>query len=569
MSENERTQPGRFMEHRVKGNTLHLLISSLVINLLGLAMPLMLLQAYDRILPNHGIGTLGLLVAGVACAVILEVILRLARASLTGWAGAVFEHKMSCDAMAHLLNSEVIPFERQGSGSYIQKMAAIAKLRSFYSGQALMTLVDLPFVLTFLALIAYIGGALFFVPLALFIFFCLTSWLLGLRLKREVREQDHKDKIRYNFLIETLTGIHSIKSQGLEKFFMRRNDRLQEAMSSAHYRVALSGSLASSSGMLIGQIMSFAVVSFGALKVIDGDMGTGGLAACLLLSGRIIQPVQRALGLWTRFQSFFIDRQELQEIFSLPVARKGGLEKLGRTQGMIRCRKLGFSYNVDGPGLFKDLSLLVSPGQSISLVGAQTTGKTTFLLLLAGLLSPSEGEIEIDGVQPAKVDPVELARHIGFLPEKATIFSGTILDNLTFFGTIAKEDALLAAGHLGITDAIALLPKGFQTVLADGVTDPIPPGLKQRIAIARALATRPKIILFDNADRGLDRDGYNLVFKTLGRLKGRATMIFVSDDRNILRLADKEYHIVDGRLQENAPLDSKTFTILPFRELRA
>lgn len=551
------------------GNRFYLMLSTLVINLLALAMPVMMLQTYDRILPSHGIGTLVLLLSGVTCAVTLEVGLRLARSYLTGWSGAVFEHKTACAAMSHLLNANVQAFEKQGAGNYIQKMAAISRLRSFYSGQALMTIVDLPFVLTFLILIGYIGGDLVYVPLTLFLIFCLISWIVGIRLKKEVKEQDTSDKFRYNFLIETLTGIHTIKSQGLEKFFFRRNGRLQNRISAAHFQVALSNNIAISSGMLFGQIMTVSVVSYGAIKVLNGDMGTGGLAACLLLSGRIMQPVQRALGLWTRFQSFFIDKKELEEIFSLPRSSYSDTETLMQPTGIINCKNLSFSYDEKGPLLFDNINLSLRTGQSISLIGEQGSGRTTFINLLTGLYTPTEGEITVDGANPSRVAPVRLASHIGYLPEKGVIFHGSIMDNLTFFGTIPEQDALLAARHLEVTEAIALLPNGFKTVLSDSVTDPIPPGLKQRITIARALATKPRIILFNNADRNLDRSGYNLVFKILGRLKNHTTLIIISDDHNILRLADKEYYIVNGKLQEQPPLDSKLFTVLPFRELRA
>jgi len=559
---------GDWRDNKIPRNSLHLVLATLVINILGLAMPLMMLQTYDRILPNHGVGTLVLLISGVGCAALLEVILRLARSYLTGWAGAVFEHGTSCRALTHLLRADTQAFEQQGSGSYIQKMASISRLRMFYSGQALMTMVDLPFVLTFLVLIAYIGGTLVFVPLALFVVFCVTAWLVGMRLKTEVREQDAVDKIRYNFLIETLTGIHSIKSQGLEKFFQRRNDRLQNTISISHFRVALSNSLASSAGMLFGQIMTVMVVTFGALKVIDGDLGTGGLAACLLLSGRIMQPVQRALGLWTRFQNYFIDRQELQQIFALPVFKESDREQMLQPKGIIRCKDMSFGYQKSDEKIFENLNLSVGAGESVSLVGQQSHGKTTLLLLLAGLLEPIAGKITVDGAEPHRIKPGERAERIGYLPEKGIIFNGTIMENLTIFGSIPEEDVLVAARHLGIIDAVALLPNGFKTTITDSVTDPIPPGLKQRIAIARTLARRPSIIMFDNADRGLDREGYNLVFKALGRMKGRITMLFVSDDRNILRLADQEYHIVDGKLQEQAPQDSKIFSVLPFRELQ-
>ena len=568
MNKKQQIRYGDWRDRKVPRNTVHLILATLVINILGLAMPLMMLQTYDRILPNHGVGTLVLLISGVGCAAILEVILRLARSYLTSWAGAVFEHGMSCRALSHMLNAETQSFEQQGSGAYIQKMAAITRLRMFYSGQALMTMVDLPFVLTFLALIAYIGGNLVYVPLALFVVFCVTAWLVGVRLKTEVREQDRIDKVRYNFLIETLTGIHTIKSQGLEKFFLRRNDRLQGSLSLAHFRVALSNSVASSAGMLFGQIMTVMVVTFGALKVIEGDLGTGGLAACILLSGRIMQPVQRALGLWTRFQNYFVDRQELQQIFTLPVPEPGEREEMLQPKGIINCRNMSFSYGGGENKIFDGLDLRVGGGESISFVGQQSHGKTTLLLLLSGLLEPTEGRITIDGADPHRIDPVERAARIGYLPEKGTIFNGSIMENLTIFGAVPEEDAMTAAKHLGIIDAVALLPNGFKTTISDNVTDPIPPGLKQRIAIARTLARRPNIIMFDNADRGLDREGYNLVFRTLGRLKGRITMLFVSDDRNILRLADQEYHIVNGKLQEQPPQDSKIFSVVPFRELR-
>ncbi|AGF80034.1 ABC-type bacteriocin/lantibiotic exporter [Desulfocapsa sulfexigens DSM 10523] len=550
-------------------NRFYLMLSTLVINLLALAMPIMMLQTYDRILPSHGIGTLVLLISGVACAVTLEVGLRLARSYLTGWSGAVFEHKTACAAMSHLLNANVQAFEKQGAGAYIQKMAAITRLRSFYSGQALMTMVDLPFVITFLVLIGYIGGDLVFVPLTLFILFCIISWIVGIRLKQEVKEQDFSDKIRYNFLIETLTGIHSIKSQGLEKFFFRRNDRLQNRISAAHFQVALSNNIAMSSGMLFGQIMTVSVVSYGAIKVLNGDMGTGGLAACLLLSGRVMQPVQRALGLWTRFQSFFIDKKELEDIFALPGSSYGDTETVMQPTGLVSCRNLSFSYGEKSSLLFDDINLSLRTGQSISLIGEQGSGRTTFINLLTGLYKPTEGQITIDGANPSQVSPVQLASHIGYLPEKGAIFHGTIMENLTFFGTIPEKDALKAAEHLEVSEAVALLPNGYKTVLSDSVTDPIPPGLKQRISIARALATRPRIILFNNADRNLDRSGYNLVFRILGRLKKNTVLIIISDDRNILRLADKEYYIVNGKLEENAPVDSKLFSVLPFRELRA
>jgi len=549
-------------------NSLHLVLSSLVINLLALAMPIMMLQAYDRILPNYGLNTLALLVFGVITAVLLEMGLRIGRSYLTSWSGAVFEHKTACLALQHILQADLQKLETQGSGAYLQKLSAISRLRSFYSGQALLTIVDLPFAFLFLFLIWYIGGNLVFAPLVLFCCFGLLAWFIGINLRKKVQEQDFSGRIRYNFIIETLSGIHSLKGLGLEKFFLRRNDRLQGRISLAHYQVALTNAIAQNCGLIFSQVMTVTIVSIGALKVLSGDMGTGGLAACVLLSGRIMQPIQRALSLWARFQSFFIDRKELDAIFQLPQRQINRAEQNRQPEGRLVFDKVTFRYSPTAPPLLSHISLSLKPGDSIAISGASGSGKTTLLNLAIGLLEPTGGTISVDDASPHLVNPTILNTHIGYLPERGSIFYGTIRENLTFFGSINEQDAMIAANLLGIDETVALLPDGYETQLTDNVTDPIPPGLKQRIAIARVLANKPRIILFDNADRGLDKYGYNKIFSLLGRLRPRTVMVIISDDRNILRLADREFILHKGQLLETSPQDSKIFHVLPFREFR-
>jgi len=549
-------------------NGWHLVLSSLVINLLALAMPIMMLQAYDRILPNYGLSTLSLLIFGVITAVLLEMGLRIGRSYLTSWSGAVFEHKTACLALQHILQADLQKLEAQGSGAYLQKLSAIGRLRSFYSGQALLTIVDLPFALIFLVLIWYIGGNLVLAPLVLFCCFGVLAWYIGINLRKKVQEQDFSDKIRYNFIIETLSGIHSLKGLGLEKFFLRRNDRLQGRISQAHYQVALTNAIAQNCGLIFSQVMTVTIVSIGALKVLSGDMGTGGLAACVLLSGRIMQPIQRALSLWARFQSFFIDRKELDAIFELPQRRNSSAGQNKQPEGRLVFDDVSFRYSPSAPPLFSHINLSLKPGDSIAISGASGSGKTTLLNLAIGLLEPTNGSISVDDASPHLVNPTILNTHIGYLPEQGSIFYGTIRENLTFFGSINEQDAMIAAHMLGIDETVAVLPAGYETQLTDNVTDPVPPGLKQRIAIARVLANKPRIILFDNADRGLDKYGYNKIFSLLGRLRPRTVLVIISDDRNILRLADREYFLHKGQLQETSPLDSKIFNVLPFREFR-
>jgi ATP-binding cassette, subfamily C, bacterial LapB len=558
----------KFSRSGFKVSIFYLLLSSLVINLLAMAMPLMMLQTYDRILPNFGYGTLTMLIIGVVSAVILEVILKILRSYLTSWSGSVFEHKTSCDAVEHILNSDISKFENQGSGAYLQKIAAVGRLRSFYGGQSLITMVDLPFIPTFLILIYLIAGNLVIIPLALFGLFCCVALIVAWRLKKQVMEKDFSGKIRYNYIIETLTGIHTIKSLGLGQFFIRRHDRLMDRISASQLKVAITNNVAANCGMLFSRIMTVAVVSFGAVKVINGEMGTGGLAACILLSGRIMQPVQRVFGLWTRFQSFFIDKKELKEVFDLPGAIYKDIKLLQKPGGTLQFTDVCFHHGQENKLLLDRFNLTLTQGSSIAVEGHSGSGRSTLLNLIAGQLSPTSGTIKVDGTAPDQIEPSLLGRYIGYLAENGTVFNGTIRENLTFFGSLSEEDIMPAVDRLGISDIVAQLPDGYETELTDSTTDPIPPGIKQRITIARVLAFKPRIILFNNADRGLDKNGYNYLFKILGMLKSRTTMIIVSDDRNILRLADREYYLTDGALSETFPEDSKKFSAFSFRELQ-
>jgi ATP-binding cassette subfamily C protein LapB len=539
-----------------------------VINLLALAMPLMMLQTYDRILPNYGYGTLTMLIIGVVSAIILEVILRIVRSYLTSWSGSVFEHKTGCGAIQHILNADISEFESHGSGAYMQKLAAIGRLRSFYGGQSLITLVDLPFIPTFLILIYLIAGNLVIIPLALFGVFCCVALIIAWRLKRQVQEKDFSGEIRYNFIIETLTGIHSIKSLGLEQFFFRRYDRLMERISTSQLLVSITNNVAANCGMLFSRIMTVAVVTFGAVKVINGEIGTGGLAACILLSGRIMQPVQRIFSLWARFQSFLIDRQELKEVFDLPEANYKDINVMQKPGGNLQLMDVCFHHREKNKLLLDKINIQLTLGSSIAIAGYSGSGKTTLINLIAGQLSPTGGSIKVDGTAPNHIEPSLLGRYIGYLPENSTIFNGTIRENLTFFGYLSEKEVMPAADRLGISALVAQLPDGYETQLTDSISDPIPPGIKQRIAIARVLAYKPRLILFNNADRGLDKTGYNYLLKILGRLKPRTTMIIVSDDHNILRLADREYYLTDGQMSETSPEDSKKFSSFSLKELQ-
>ncbi len=314
--------------------------------------------------------------------------------------------------------------------------------------------------------------------------------------------------------------------------------------------------------------MVAAVITAGALFALHGHITTGALIATILLSGRMMQPVQRALALWAKYQDYALARNKVEAIFETPqYPGSPANDENSSRDGTVEIRGLSFRHSDDRPWLLDNLDLDVRRGESILLSGAHGSGKTLLLQLIGGVYPPAKGSIAIDSRNILRYTPEDLIRHVGLVRSEGMIFRGTIRDNMTRFGQIPEKEVQEIAALLKLDRDIARLPSGFDTLLTGNSTDSIPPGLKQRIAMVRVLAPKPRLILFDNADRALDREGYNLVYSLLARLKGKAGMIIVSDDFNIRGLASRFYRLENGKLMETQEAYS-TNPVKPYTELR-
>ncbi|MGI9493467.1 MAG: peptidase domain-containing ABC transporter [Geminicoccaceae bacterium] len=553
-----------------RANIAYIGVSSLFINVLSICLPVFSLQLYDRILVNQSIGTLAVLSAGVLVCIILEVALRLIRSHMMTWAGATYEHHVTCRAVDHLFKAEPLSVERSGVSVNLQSMAAISKLRDFIGGQATVCLIDLPFVLIYLALIAFVAGHLVIVPLTLLALFTFLAWFGGLEIKKALIEHESASQHRVNFLIETLGDIHSVKAMAAEAGFLRRYERMQRQISELNHRLSFASGGAVVIGSLCSQMMVVAVTGFGASMVVDGAISVGTLIASVLLSGRIMQPIQRALSLWIRYHDMQLAKTRVQSLFSpAVVVDAAGLEETER-EGQLELRDLVFDYGDEGAEPIIDgVSLSLKRGDIISVSASGAAGKSTLLKLMAGLARPTPGSVLIDGVDAHRFSAEQLASHVGYLATTGTIFNGTVRENLSGFDPKAEVTGIDMARLLGIDDVITSLPLGYETLLRDSGSDAIPTGLRQCIALARVLARRPRLLLFDNADRALDRDNYNHLYRLLGRLKGVVSMVIISDDRNFVRMAKQEYTLADGKLTTHqVKTDSKAHNVSGFRQLR-
>ncbi|PZQ46653.1 MAG: ABC transporter [Micavibrio aeruginosavorus] len=528
-----------------------LLLSSLTINILSLAMPTMTLQIYDRILPNPGSGTLPVLITGVCIAVILETVMRLSRSYCMGWAGAAYEHRLSCQAINHILRSDLGAPVSYGIGEHMNRLAAIGRLRDFYNGYSTITIFELLFVPLFIMLIIYISGPLAIVPAAVLMLFTAISYFQGRTLRNALQERDEIDDARYNFLIESLEGIHSLKSFGLENIFSRRYEALEEESTIANYRVTEDSARAFDTASVFSHLMVAGIIGAGAVLVLQGTISTGALIATILLSGRIMQPVQRALGLWAKYQDYTISRQKVESIFEIPLHPSAPDEGASpEREGTLSLDNVSFRRSDSSPLLLQNISLDLPKGACISISSDNASSLDALLDIIAGLYAPTMGIVTVDGQNILRYAAKDLINHVGYIQSEGVIFRGTIRDNLTCFGQISDDKVQEMSALFQIDKDIASLPSGFDTFLSGSATDTIPPGLKQRIAMVRVLAPKPRLIIFDNADRALDRDGYNLVHNLLARLMGKATIIISSDDQNLTSQASQFFVLEKTRLRE-------------------
>lgn len=526
-------------------------LSSLFINLLGLALPLVMLQVYDRILPNQATETLSLLVLGMVGVMILDTALKIARAYMVGWVTARHHYEMATDAVARLLNASTPTLEAVNPTVHLDRLNALDTMREFYGGQSRLLLLDLPFIVIFLGLMAFIGGFLVFVPIIMFVLLGAVTIMRGSSLRQILQARAEHDDRRYDFIVESLSGIQTVKLMGMEPQLQRRFERLQRTGAEASHDTILLGNGAQILGNLFSNVTMIAVVTTGAFMVISGNLTMGTLAACTLLSGRTIQPLLRGLGLWTQIQTISVARERVEQLFELPEVSKQAPPTLPSYSGAVVIRDVGFSYGVGQPPVLQGVTIDIPPGAIVGLRGGAGSGKSTLIKLMRGELAPASGTIAVDGHLVCGPYRPAIADFTAYVPQAPSLFRGTILENITMFKTgSAIDDAREAARLIGLEVDIHRLPEGYDTPVSEGITDELPDGMMQRIVIARALARKPKILLFDEGNASLDSHSDKLLRDGIARLKGQLTIVLVSQRPSLLRLSDRIYALSNGVLSD-------------------
>lgn len=520
--------------------------ASLGINLLALALPLAILQVYDRVLRHHSLSTLTVLTIGALAAFAIEFSLRVLRQRILAAEGARYDHWHSTAMVQRFLAADTESFKKETPGTYANCFHAIRNVRAFYC-QAAVLIADAPFMLIFIALIAAVAGWVALVPVALLGMLLAVGIVGARRLVVETARREQSDVKRHNFFVECLSGIITVKALGLEPIMERRNERLQEDAAAAFGAISRTTAQMQAVVTELAQAASVLTVAAGAMVVVAGDLTIGGLAATTILTGRLLQPVLKGVGLLARYPFVQVAEQRLMLVEKLPRQTARKHEFPAAATGTLTFENTSYAYDGAAARAVEGVSLTLPPGAYIGITGQSSSGRSTLLKLANGMLTPVEGSVRYNDAPLSVYSPSQMRRRIALLASPPTLYSGTLLENLTSFedGPV-KRRALALCRALGLENFVATLSRGLDTPVNAG---DIPLGMVQMIAIVRALAHDPRVVLFDMANAALDHECDRRLIEFFKHHKGRLSAIFVTDRPSYLKMCDAVYEMTDGRLR--------------------
>ncbi|PKG83303.1 toxin ABC transporter [Colwellia sp. 75C3] len=529
--------------------------SSVFINLLSLALPFTMLQIYDRILPNQSYGTATVLVIGVAIAILLELFLRYARSWMLASSAANFELQTTINVVNRIMEADHQPLDKMGSGSLFNSLSGIATMRDLYSGQAAVAIMDFPFVLIFLGLVAYIGGPLVFIPIVVWFVVISLVLLISKNLSKVTDELSVTDSQRSSILLHVLSGLTTVKALALEQRLSREYRELNFKRLAEQEKIDWLSAKLQELIQGASQATTLILVLLGCLSVLNGDLTTGGLAACSILAGRAVAPLSAIVSLRSRIAIAKVAMANVDGLLSLPkeafTSAKIYNEKL--PLGPIQFKAVNFEHM--GAKLTQ-LSLTIQAGQLCTIQSNPLTHASAVLQTLGLFKHVNAGSISIDGVEIVEHAVNEFRQSVLYVPPWPTLFAGSLLENMTMFQPQYESLAMQYANVLGLTNTIAQLPAGYSTQVTEDNNKMIGKGAIKLMAIIRAMVQSPSILLLDEPMIALDSDSQARLLTLLRSLKGEMTMLAVSYFDELSEISDVTMTLTNEG-EENTVLSEK------------
>ena len=530
-------------------------LAAVLINLFGLASALFTMTVYDRVVPNSAYGSLLALSIGLAIILIFDFILKLLRAYFVDFAGARIDEEVGENAFQRLLQMR-LELRKGSVGQLTGMMRELETIRDFFASATLIAIVDVPFIIITLIVVAAIGGWVAAVPAILVPIVILVGLAAQPALQRIAAKVMGQGLQKQSVLIETVGSIEHVKASGANTMLRRR----WRAAVRDHARSAMQQRLISSVGTTFattaGMISYAGVVVVGVFEVADNRLTLGGLIACSILAGRAIAPLAQISQLVGRVTVTRTAYRQICQLMDQPVEGPAGEPlRLTKPAGAVELRNVSFSYPGSTTPALQNVNLKIEPGEHVALLGRIGSGKSTVARMIVGLYPPQEGMVLADGIDMAQLDPFSARAQIGSVLQEPALFSGSIRENIVLERPFVDDDEMLRAARIsGADQFVSRISNGYDLKLVDR-GDGLSGGQRQSIAIARALAGRPAIMVMDEPTSAMDsQTEADLIDRLNTELAGR-TLIVVTHRQSLLKLVNRIVIMDQGRIIADGPRD--------------
>ena len=530
------------------------LIASLLINIFALVGPLFTMNVYDRVVPNQAIDTLWVLASGVFLVYIFDFIIRMLRGYFVDIAGKKSDILISANIFERVMGMKLV--NRPVSiGAFASNLKDFESIRDFITSATILSVIDLPFVIIFLLVIAYVGSALVFIPIAAIILIILYGFLIQPTLRSSIEKTFKASSQKNATLIEGLNGIETIKTLRMEGAMQSRWERSTAYISEWSIRSKLISSSATNICLFIQQTSIVIVIIYGVYLIGAGEVTMGGLIATVLLTARAISPVSQATNLSTRFYHAKAAYGSLNSIMNQPVERQNNTEYLNleKIKGDISFEDVSFTYPNEKESVLKNINIKIDEGERVGFLGKVGSGKSTIFKLILKLYDPDQGMIKFDGLDSNQINIDELRKHIGYIDQNPNLFFGTLKDNIVSGFPEASDEQMLAVSKLSGVDVFASRhPLGYSMPVGEH-GEKLSVGQRQSVAIARALIGQSPILLLDEPTSALDKANENLLKNNLLKSTSKKTLLLITHRTSMLDIVDRIIVIEGGKVVADGP----------------
>lgn len=528
--------------------------AALLINLFALVLPLFSMNVYDRVVPNNATDTLWMLALGVSLVIGMDYVMRLLRGHFVDLASARIDVKLSALIMERVLGMR-LEARPASVGSFASNLRSFESVRDFIASATVTALIDFPFALIFLLVITWISWPLVLIPIVGLICGLIYAYVVQHKM-HELSETTYRASAQRNAtLIESLTALETIKTQGAEGVVQNKWERTTAFLARTGAQLRLLSASATNGAAAITQVVNVVLIIAGVYLIQERLLTMGGLIAVTMLGGRAIAPLGQAVGLLMQFQNARMSLSTLDKLMQQPVERPDAAAFIHRPelQGEIEFRNVSFNYPSQGEAALQNISLRIAPGEHVVVIGRTGSGKTTLQKLMLGLYQPSEGVVRIDGIDLRQLDPADLRRNVGFVGQDATLFYGTLRENIAIGAPYADDSAIVAAAEVaGLTQFVNRHPKGFDMLIGER-GESLSGGQRQEVAIARAVLMEPPILFFDEPTSAMDFSTEHGFKERLKRFAAHKTLVIVTHRTSLIELATRIIVVDDGRIVADGP----------------